>query len=313
METQVTLEELRNNHKKILDCEVQDADGLNDFQKIPDDKACFIDRVGIDRYRIPLNFAHQDGAIYSHDCQVNMSIGLLAGKTGVNMSRFCALLQRMGGQHTVNDQFFQDVLDACQQELRDFDHENLIENSYLTLSFPYSYKQKSLKSDNWGWQYYQCELAGHLNAKGELRLKMTLNYEYSSTCPCSLSLAKQYEKDYADGKTTEGSGIAAAHAQRSCATIAVEYIPFSGLVLEDLILLAKKALPTETQSLVKRVDEQAFAILNGEHPMFVEHACRRLGLVLDVQKQITSWEVHVEHFESLHGHNAVATLRSSVK
>ena len=77
--------------------------------------------------------------------------------------------------------------------------------------------------------------------------------------------------------------------------------------------LLKSALPTETQSMVKRQDEQAFAILNGENPMFVEHASRRLSAVLDSVKDIYYWEAKVEHFESLHSHNAVAMIFKELK
>ena len=61
--------------------------------------------------------------------------------------------------------------------------------------------------------------------------------------------------------------------------------------------------------MVKRIDEQAFAILNAENPMFVEHASRRLAHVLNLEEKILDWEASVEHFESLHSHNAVAYIR----
>ncbi len=54
--------------------------------------------------------------------------------------------------------------------------------------------------------------------------------------------------------------------------------------MEDLVAIIRKGLPTETQSMVKRIDEQAFAIMNGSNPMFVEHATRRLSKVLNADK-----------------------------
>ena len=126
-------------------------------------------------------------------------------------------------------------------------------------------------------------------------------------------MAKQYERDYAEGKTKEGNGIAAAHSQRSVAKITATVDLNSDFQIIDLINHARKALPTETQSLVKRVDEQAFAILNGDNPMFVEHATRRLSIVLDEDKRITNWMAKVQHLESLHSHDAVATIKKRVK
>ena len=144
-------------------------------------------------------------------------------------------------------------------------------------------------------------------------MSLSLDYEYSSTCPCSLSMAKQYEKDFRDGLTNLGNGIATAHSQRSNANVRVDYSIQTDFWLEDLIALLRKALPTETQSLVKRIDEQAFAILNGENPVFVEHVARRLSLALDADQRILNWDVKIEHFESLHSHNAVAYIQKEFK
>ncbi len=46
------------------------------------------------------------------------------------------------------------------------------------------------------------------------------------------------------------------------------------LWFEDLIDMARAAVPTETQVMVKREDEQAFAELNAANPIFVEDAAR---------------------------------------
>ncbi|WP_205192559.1 GTP cyclohydrolase, FolE2/MptA family, partial [Burkholderia sp. LMG 13014] len=64
------------------------------------------------------------------------------------------------------------------------------------------------------------------------------------------------------------------------------------------------ALGTPVQTAVKRADEQAFAVLNGENLMFVEDAARRVQAALDGRH--ASPHVHVRHLESLHPHDAVA-------
>lgn len=309
----MSLETLKENHKHILNCEVKDDSGLNDFQKIPNEVHIAIPRVGIERFRIPLQLKHSDGKIMSHDMEASMFVFLEAEKTGVNMSRFCAILQEEGEEKIVDSQFFKTILKRFVKDLRDYKHEPHIPEAELKLAFRYPVKQKSLKSDNWGWQYYDCEMSATIMGDDHIYMKLNMNYEYSSTCPCSLSMSKQYEKDFRDGKITEGNGIATAHSQRSVATVSVTYDIANEFSPEKLIKLLREALPTETQSLVKRADEQAFAILNGEHPMFVEHASRRLSVVLDNEKTILDWEAKVEHQESLHSHNAVAYIRKNLK
>lgn len=304
-------ETFQNEHTRILDCEEKDPEGLNDYQKLRNDTLIPINEVGIERFRIPLNFYHEEDQTHSHhDCEASMFINLAKGKTGVNMSRFCHILQDVGQNREVNNEFFKETLSRFRSELRDYDNEELIEEAKLGIEFSYPMKQKSLKSDNWGWQYYNFKLVGQQKGLERL-LEMTLNYEYSSTCPCSLSMSKQYEREYREGKTTEGNGIATAHSQRSKAAITITISLDDKFNIEELVYMARKALPTETQSLVKRVDEQAFAILNGENPMFVEHASRRLSLVLDQDQRIIDWKAKIEHIESLHSHNAVATIRKN--
>tara|TARA_R110002072_G_scaffold64203_3_gene159417 strand:- start:29066 stop:30004 length:939 start_codon:yes stop_codon:yes gene_type:complete len=302
------LNQLRGNSQEILNCAVQDDTGLNDFQKLPNDHGISIPKVGIERFRIPLNYRMKDGSVRTHDSEASMFIYLDENKTGVNMSRFCAILQEESESLVVDQNFFKKILGRYRKDLRDFDTEELIPKAELSLKFKFATKQKSLKSGNWGWQYYDTIWKGVEAKNGQHLMQVTLNYEYSSTCPCSLSMAKQYEEDYRSGKTTEGNGIATAHSQRSLATTTVSFSIDSDFHIEDLIELLRNAIPTETQSLVKRLDEQAFAILNGENPLFVEHVARRLSKALDGDKRLLDWNVKIEHFESLHSHNAVAYI-----
>lgn len=301
--------QVKGDHKDIVDCAVKDDTGLNDFQKLPNAHGIAIPRVGIERFRVPLNYLHADGSVMNHDSEASMFVSLGADKTGVNMSRFCQILQEESEENAVGNNFFKRVLRRFRSDLRDYDTEELIPNSELTLKFNYAVKQPSLKSGNWGWQYYNCEMKGTEGRDGNIEMKLTVNYEYSSTCPCSLSMAKQYEEDFRLGKISEGTGIATAHSQRSNAKTEIIYNIDEPLTIEELISLLREALPTETQSLVKRLDEQAFAILNGENPIFVEHVARRLSHALDSDERILDWNVHIEHWESLHSHNAVAYIQ----
>lgn len=297
---------------QVVNCEVKDQTGLNDFQKLPEQSGIAINKVGINRFRIPLNYYRKDGTVQNHDTVASMYVDLSGGKTGINMSRLCAFLQEEAKNHSVGIDFMRTVLERYHLDMRDSPDEPPLNKAWLKLRFAYPIMQKSLKSANAGWQYYDCALEGRsvMNVVGdhELKLYLTVNYEYSSTCPCSLSMAKQYEEDFKNGVTTEGNGIATAHAQRSVCTATIEFAPEDLFMIEDLVDLLRIALPTETQSLVKRLDEQAFAILNGENPMFVEHATRRLARVLNNETRILDWACSVEHRESLHSHNAVGVI-----
>jgi GTP cyclohydrolase I len=79
--------------------------------------------------------------------------------------------------------------------------------------------------------------------------------------------------------------------------------------LQELCL---EALQTETQVMVKREDEQAFAEMNGAFTKFVEDAARLLYEQLDDEPKIVDFQVACAHLESLHSHDAVAVINKGV-
>jgi GTP cyclohydrolase I len=80
------------------------------------------------------------------------------------------------------------------------------------------------------------------------------------------------------------------------------------LWFEDLIEAARRAVPTETQVMVKREDEQAFAELNAANPIFVEDAARLFCEQLQADPRIGDFRVIASHQESLHSHDAISIL-----
>ena len=80
------------------------------------------------------------------------------------------------------------------------------------------------------------------------------------------------------------------------------------LWFEDIIDLCRKAVPTETQVMVKREDEQAFAELNAANPIFVEDAARLFCAGLKADGRIGDFRVIASHQESLHSHDAISVL-----
>tara|TARA_B100000989_G_C19225132_1_gene337490 strand:- start:24 stop:356 length:333 start_codon:yes stop_codon:yes gene_type:complete len=80
------------------------------------------------------------------------------------------------------------------------------------------------------------------------------------------------------------------------------------LWFEDLVDMCRAAVPTETQVMVKREDEQAFAELNASNPIFVEDAARLFCKSLKNDKRIGDFRIIASHQESLHSHDAVSLL-----
>ena len=104
--------------------------------------------------------------------------------------------------------------------------------------------------------------------------------------------------------------VATPHSQRSSAQL---LIALDGdqpsLPITELINDVEAALGTAVQTAVKRADEQAFALANGQNLMFCEDAARRLNLALKCSDAVKAFHLKVIHAESLHAHDAVAESR----
>src|SRR6202007_2730101 len=92
------------------------------------------------------------------------------------------------------------------------------------------------------------------------------DFVYSSACPCSAELTEH-------ARDTRGV-YGVPHSQRSKARIILEEVEGKKIWIEDVQALCARALQTETQVMVKREDEQAFAELNGANLKFVGDAAR---------------------------------------
>ena len=220
------------------------------------------------------------------------TVSLEAGKKGINMSR----IMRSFYQHsdrTFSFEVMEAALDGYKTDLESFD-------ARIQMRFSFPMKVDSLRSGLSGYQYY--DFAMELVETGGVRQKIVhLDYVYSSTCPCSLELSEH-------ARSTREQ-LATAHSQRSVARISVEVdCDADCLWFEDMIDACRRAVPTETQVMVKREDEQAFAELNAANPIFVEDAARLFCEQLQADARIRDFRVVASHQESLHSHDAVSIL-----
>jgi GTP cyclohydrolase I len=248
-----------------------------------------IQHVGISNFRLPIRFATRDGAPVTLETSVTGTVSLEAEKKGINMSR----IMRSFYAHAEKAFSFgviEAALDDYKADLGSFDA-----RIQMRLSFPM--QQRSLRSGLSGWQYYDIALE-LVETAGVRKRIVHLDYVYSSTCPCSLELSEH-------ARALRGQ-LATPHSQRSVARLSV--VLTGEMALEDLIELARSAVVTETQVMVKREDEQAFAELNAANPIFVEDAARLFCEALRSDARIGDFRVMASHQESLHSHDAISLL-----
>ena len=250
-----------------------------------------IQHVGISHFRLPIRYQTRDGGEIQLETSVTGTVSLEADHKGINMSR----IMRSFYAHSEN-LFSVKVLEAA---LDDYKTDLDAFDARIQMQFSYPIRVDSLRSGLSGWQYY--DIAQEVVEQQGQRLKiMHFDYVYSSTCPCSLELSEH-------ARETRGR-LATPHSQRSVARLSVVSLGPEKLWFEDMVELCRRAVPTETQVMVKREDEQAFAELNASHPIFVEDAVRAFAQQLQADSRIGDFRVIASHQESLHSHDAVSLL-----
>ena len=249
-----------------------------------------IQQVGIHNFRIPLKYKTRDNGIIELETKVTGTVSLEAHKKGINMSRIMrSFYEHKNETFSINK--LENILAKYKEKLKSFD-------SKIALKISYPIIQKSLRSDLEGYQYYNVTFEGDLNKQGELKKIMHFDFVYSSACPCSYELAEHARK--------YRNKVTVSHSQRSVARLSIQFEDM--IWIEDLKEICEAALKTETQVIVKREDEMAFAELNGSYLKFVEDAARLLYKELIHDKRVKDFRVICSHQESLHSHDAVSVI-----
>ena len=270
--------------------------GLPDLQNGPESlikgARRAIQHVGISNFRLPIRYQTRDGGDLMLETSVTGTVSLDAEKKGINMSRimrsFYAHSERLFSFEVIEA-----ALDDYKRDLESFD-------ARIQMRFSFPMKVQSLRSGLAGYQYY--DIALELVEQAGVRHQIVhLDYVYSSTCPCSLELSEH-------ARRTRGQ-LATPHSQRSVARVSLVLDRAAGCMwFEDLVEMCRAAVPTETQVMVKREDEQAFAELNAANPIFVEDAARLYAERLQADARVGDFRVIASHQESLHSHDAVSVL-----
>ncbi len=256
-----------------------------------------IQQVGVSNFRLPLRYRTRRGGTVTLETSVTGTVTLAAGAKGINMSR----IMRCFYEHQDRVVTFA----RLGRILRSYRRRLGSRGARLQLAFSYPLRQASLRSGLLGWQYYRAAFEGVLARDGRYRRFLHFDFVYSSACPCSAELAEH---------ARDRRGVySLPHSQRSKARVSVELAEGRTLAVEDLQAHCLRALKTETQVMVRREDEQAFAELNGAYFKFVEDAARLLHQELDRDRRIRDFQVACAHLESLHSHDAVSVICKGVR
>jgi GTP cyclohydrolase I len=227
---------------------------------------------------------------------VTGSVSLAADRKGINMSRIMRTFYEFKDR-VLSHELLEEILVRYKKDLE-------CSRARILVEFRYPLLQKSLRSGLEGWQYYRAVLEGTIDDLDRLRRYVHFDFVYSSACPCSAELTEHAREERAT------YGI--PHSQRSKARVVAEVAPGRSLFVEDMKDLCLAGLQTETQVMVKREDEQAFAELNGAYSKFVEDAARLVYEQFDADLRVRDFVIACSHLESLHSHDAVSVINKGM-
>lgn len=270
--------------------------------------------VGMEDIAVPITMKLQQDTIKNIAAKTNVYVSLDdPNAKGIHMSRLHSVVNQLA-EHECSQESVKQFLEEMVKSQGEIGNEAKIE-----IKFDATLNKPALLSGESGFQSYPVVISAEKKASG-ISSTLELTIPYSSTCPCSASLARQLyadainnefsqdsisKEDILDWLQSTAGSIATPHSQRSYAYIRLSLADNTWPDLASLIFQFEKIIGTPVQTAVKRVDEQEFARLNAENLMFCEDAARNIKAGIEKMDGVVDYWFKVEHQESLHAHNAV--------
>ncbi len=253
---------------------------LKDVQNIRDDRNIAIDKVGIKNITYPIQLKDRSKGSQSTIANISLSVRLPQEFKGTHMSRFVEVLNRYKDNISLAN--VGELLDDMRKTLNS-------DESHCEFTFPYFMEKTAPVSKLTSLMDYECTFSGTSNNDG-YDYMITVRVPIQSLCPCSKEISEY-----------------GAHNQRSIATISVKYDKRL-IWIEDLIEIAESCGSAPIYSLLKREDEKFVTEQAYNNPAFVEDIVRNITAKLKADDRIVWFEVSCENMESIHNHNAWATI-----
>ncbi|MBN1949198.1 MAG: GTP cyclohydrolase I FolE2 [Candidatus Cloacimonetes bacterium] len=252
-----------------------------DIQSQTDLRKITIDKVGVKNVRYPIIVEDRARGTQHTVADLDIYVQLPHDHRGTHMSRFLEVLNRFHQENFIPN--LQEFLQATKLALK-------AEAAYTTIKFPYFMEKKAPVSGIASLQAYNCIFEASLD--NNFQLIIGVEVPVTSLCPCSREIS-----DFG------------AHNQRSIISLKVRFHDF--IWLEELIEMVEDTASSQIYPLLKRVDEKFVTEQAYKNPAFVEDIVRELTLKLMQDNRITDFQVEAENLESIHSHNAYASVSRS--
>jgi len=252
---------------------------LHDKQSERDHRELCIDKVGVRGLRFPIQVRDKAHALQNTVATIGLFVDLPKEFKGTHMSRFIEVLNAHGSIVHVDN--ITDILVAMQKKLN-------AGASHLEMEFPFFLTKRAPVSGMESVLDYTARFDATAYGK-EIDFVLTVKVPVTTLCPCSKAISAY-----------------GAHNQRGDVTVQIRFS--KSVWIEDLIAIIESSASSELFALLKREDEKSVTERAYENPVFVEDLVRNVALKLNAHPDVTWYKVEAENYESIHNHNAYASI-----
>ena len=259
---------------------------MEDVQSYADERQIAIDRVGVRGLRYPITVLDPSNRTQETTAEVTMSVSLPHQFKGTHMSRFIEVLNEHRGEVTLRT--LPTILADVRQRLE-------AEQAHVKVAFPYFIERTAPVSGAKSLMDYECWFLAE-SSGAESDFVLGVDVPITTLCPCSKTISEY-----------------GAHNQRGHVRVQVRTsIRDSGgceiVWIEELVELAEDCASAPLYPLLKRSDERHVTMQAYDNPAFVEDVVRDISARLRSDSRIQWHSVDVETLESIHNHNAYASI-----
>jgi len=254
---------------------------MKDVAKMKPKEEIEIEKVGIKELSYPIKVFDKQDTYQSTVGKINMYASLPKQFRGTHMSRFIEVLNNY--RETIALKHMKPLLKHIKKSLSAF-------SAHIEIDFPYFIQKTAPKSGAQSLMKYNCKFICSINQRDEFEFVLGVNVPITTLCPCSKELVEK-----------------GAHNQRT--EVRVEIKSYHFFWIEDLVKIVEECASARIYTLLKREDEAFITQQAYSHPMFVEDVVREVAVKLENEEDVYWYAVEVESYESIHNHNAYASIR----
>ena len=253
-----------------------------DVQNQEDKRRIKIQQTGITGVYLPILIS--DKEVQQVLAKIRFTVSLDEKIRGTHMSRLMEILtEKISKPLTILEveKILREAMDKLETDF-----------ARIMLEFKYFCKKNAPVSGKESLLDIDCELCGELSATSKMKFILKLAVPFTSLCPCSKEIS-----DFS------------AHNQRSICRVKLEFADAEKITdfgIERLATMIEAQGSSKVYPLLKREDEKFVTESAYQNPKFVEDILRDVVIALRKVENLSTFEVEVENFESIHNHNAFA-------